>query len=204
MRRSVFVLTILLAGTTAAAAQTVSRSYSYFSIGGRTLEEIDSELSKRGPQVQSTGQRHPGATRMKFSTKLTHASTDRWCAVDKVSVSVTARIILPRWVQRRRADGDTRLIWDTLSADIKRHEEFHVQIAKRHARELEQRLRRIDRRRDCAALKEKVDRVTAYVMQKHDEAQERFDRVEGKTFEDRMMRLLTYRLQQMEKRRRSK
>ena len=113
MRRSVYALTILLAGTVAVAAQTVSRSYSYFSIGGRTLEEIDRELSKRGPQVQSTGQRHPGATRMKFSTKLTHASTDRWCAIDKVSVSVAARIILPRWVQRRRADGDTRLIWDT-------------------------------------------------------------------------------------------
>mgnify|MGYP003700697785 FL=1 len=40
-------------------------------------------------------------------------------------------------------------------------------------------------------------------MQKHDQAQERFDRVEGKTFEDRMMRLLTYRLQRMEKRRQS-
>ncbi|QDZ01920.1 DUF922 domain-containing protein [Nitratireductor mangrovi] len=199
MRRSILVFVGVLAGLSASSAQTVSRSYSYFSIGGSTLEEIDKELAKRGPQVKSTGRRHPGATQMKFSTRLTYASNDRWCRVDKVNVTVNARIILPRWNQRRRADGDTRIVWDTLSADIKRHEEFHVQIAKRHARELEQRIGKLDRRGTCEDLKERIDRVTAYVMDKHDEAQARFDRVEGISFEDRMMRLLTYRLERIEK-----
>lgn len=199
MRRSILVFVGVLAGLSASSAQTVSRSYSYFSIGGSTLEEIDKELAKRGPQVKSTGRRHPGATQMKFSTRLTYASNDRWCKVDKVNVTVNARIILPRWNQRRRADGDTRIVWDTLSADIKRHEEFHVQIAKRHARELEQRIGKLDRRGTCDDLKERIDRVTAYVMDKHDEAQARFDRVEGISFEDRMMRLLTYRLERIEK-----
>lgn len=199
MRRSILVFVGVLAGLSASSAQTVSRSYSYFSIGGSTLEEIDKELAKRGPQVKSTGRRHPGATQMKFSTRLTYASNDRWCKVDKVNVTVNARIILPRWNQRRRADGDTRIVWDTLSADIKRHEEFHVQIAKRHARELEQRIGRLDRRGTCEDLKGRIDRVTAYVMDKHDEEQARFDRVEGISFEDRMMRLLTYRLERIEK-----
>ena len=39
--------------------------------------------------------------------------------------------------QRAKAHSDTRAIWDTLSADIKRHEETHVKTAKNHAWELE-------------------------------------------------------------------
>ena len=61
MIRILFAAT--LAGMTAlpAAAANLSKTYSYFSIGGSTLEQLEMELSARGPQVKSTGQRHPGA-----------------------------------------------------------------------------------------------------------------------------------------------
>ena len=47
-----------------AQAASVSKTYSYFSVGGTTLEQLEAELSLRGPQVSSTGRRHPGATQM--------------------------------------------------------------------------------------------------------------------------------------------
>ncbi len=198
IRRTVlaFALFALVPGTV--TAQSVSRSYSYFSIGGSTIDEIDKELSRRGPQINGAGRRHPGATRMQFSTKLSFASTDRWCQIEDASVTLKADIILPRWRQRRRADDDTRLIWDTLSADIKRHEEFHVQIAKRHARELEQALKGIGRMRDCDRVRQQAARVNQRILEKHDRAQARFDRIESKNFEDRLLRLLTYRLERIE------
>lgn len=197
-RMILFTFLALVAGATAVAAQSVAKSYSYFSIGGRTLDEIDKELSARGPKVGGAGKRHPGATRMRFSSNVTYASSNRGCTIDKAVVSVDATIILPRWGQRKRADGDTRLIWDTLSADIKRHEESHVQIARRHARELEQALRGLGRRSDCEALKRDAAALSARVLAAHDRAQERFDRIEGINFENRMMRLLSYRLQREE------
>lgn len=197
-RMILFTFLALAAGSVAAGAQTVAKSYSYFSIGGRTLDEIDKELSARGPKLEGSGKRHPGATRMKFSTNVTYAKAASGCTVDKAVVSVEANIILPRWGQRQRADGDTRLIWDTLSADIKRHEEAHVQIARRHARELEQGLRALGRRSDCEALKREASALGARVLAAHDSAQARFDRIEGINFESRMMRLLSYRLQRDE------
>ena len=196
-RMTLFTFLSLSAAATAAQAQSISRTYSYFSIGGSTLEEIDKELSRRGPKVKSTGQRHPGATQMQFSTRYTFASTANWCRIDNAVVTVKAKIILPNWGQRRRADEDTRLIWDTLNADIRRHEESHVQIAKQHARELESELGRLGRRDDCEQIKAAAAKVSARILAEHDRAQDRFDRIETINFENRMSRLLRYRMERI-------
>ena len=96
-----------------AEAASLSKTYTYFSIGGRTLEEIEAELVKRGPQVNSTGIGHPGASEMEFTTRITYAGGSRGCEIVEASVKVQAKVILPRWRQRAKADGDTGLIWDT-------------------------------------------------------------------------------------------
>lgn len=177
-----------------AGAASVSKSYSYFSIGGVTLEEIETELNTRGPHVNSTGRRHPGATQMEFTTRLGYTTTDRGCSITKVQVTVDAKVILPRWRYRSTASGDTALVWDTLSADIKRHEESHILIAKNHARELETELKTISRQKDCETAAARVKDVTARVLARHDAAQDRFDRIEGINFESRLLRLLQYRI----------
>ena len=197
-RTLLFACTALVVMVGAGSAQTVSRSYSYFTIGGITLQEIDEELALRGPKVSSTGKRHPGATQMRFSTRYTFASTTDWCRIEKAQVSVEAKMILPQWRARGRSDPDTRLIWDTLSADIRRHEESHVQIAKSHARKLEDALEAIGRRSDCDAVKAAAGSISARILAEHDAAQDRFDRIESINFENRMLRLLAYRMQQIE------
>ncbi len=181
-----------------AAAASVAKTYSYFSVGGHTLEEIEAELSRRGPQISGSERRHPGATRMEFTTRITYGETGGRCRVADAKVTVKANVILPRWRQRARAERDVRLIWDTLSSDIKRHEESHIVIAKNHARELEQALKALPRAKACPTVAARVKDVTGRILAAHDEAQLRFDRIEGLGFEKRMMRLLEYRLQQIE------
>ncbi|TIO37860.1 MAG: DUF922 domain-containing protein, partial [Mesorhizobium sp.] len=88
-----------------------------------------------------------------------------------------------------------RLFWDTLSADIKRHEERHVEIAKNHARELEDALKATYPQRTCEAAKAQAAQISAAILAKHDRAQVQFDRVESVNFESRIIRLLRYRMQ---------
>lgn len=178
-------------------AASVVKSYSYFNIKGRTLEELESELNKRGPEMKNTGRRHPGATQMEFSTKVGYAEQDGRCNVAKANVTVRAKVILPRWRAPRRAEQDTRLIWNTLSADIKRHEESHVIIAKNYARELEDTLRGLGRFKTCETAQNRVKQVTDTILAKHDREQTRFDRIEGINFESRILRLLQYRMERM-------
>lgn len=197
MKRMTLFTFVAAIAATAVQAQSISRTYSYFSIGGRTVEEIDKELTTRGPKISSTGQRHAGATQMQFSTRYTFESSTGWCRIEDAIVTVKAKIILPRWGQRGRADENTRLIWDTLNADIRRHEESHVQIAKRHARQLERELERLGRRDDCEQMKAAAAQVNARILAEHDRAQDKFDRIETINFENRMMRLLSYRLERI-------
>ena len=79
----------------------------------------------------------------------------------------------------KNAEQDVRLIWDTLSADIKRHEESHVIIAKNHGREMEQALKGIGRQKNCQIAAAKAKAISARLLEKHDRAQLEFDRVEG-------------------------
>jgi predicted secreted Zn-dependent protease len=182
-----------------AGAASLSKTYSYFSVGGKTLGEIESELSKRGPNVKSAGGRHPGVTRVEFTTDITYAGGNGGCKVAKASVKVRAKIILPRWRQRAKADEVTRLYWDALSADIQRHEETHVMIAANHARDMEQALMGLGWQRNCDVAVARAVATTNRVLALNERAQNEFDRVEGTNFRRRITRLLRYRMERIEK-----
>ena len=185
---------ILLPGAGAATAETViHKSIRYFQIGGRTADDLDRELSRHGPLTDSTRSRHPGATRIKFGGELTYVEHEHRCAIGSARVTLSTQIILPRWKNRKKADKQLGLIWDTLSSDIKRHEERHAEIARQHAKALEQALNALRPLKTCAAMEEKVGVVTRAEIDAHDAAQMQFDRVEAINFEKRMIRLLQYR-----------
>lgn len=189
---------ISTAGLAYAAA--LNKTYSYFSIGGTTLDEIQAELSKRGPHVAATGMRHPGATRMEFSSQVGYQQTKSGCRVTGANVTVKAKVILPRWKRTGKADPDVSFIWSTLQSDIKRHEESHVVIAKNHARLLEDELKKIGNQKTCQIASEKAAKVSQKILAIHDREQQRFDRVESVNFESRLLRLLKYRAEQAAKR----
>lgn len=181
-----------------AQAASVSKTYSYFTITGKTLDEIEQQLMTRGPEVKSTGGRHPGATQMEFTSRIGYAPVKGGCAIVSAQVGVKAKIILPRWRQNGKTPQDVKLIWSTLSSDIKRHEESHVVIAKNHAHELEQALKTIGKQKTCEIAAAKAKATSDKILAAHDRAQEEFDRVEGINFESRILRLLRYRLERMD------
>lgn len=175
------------------SAETVSKSYSYFWVGGTTLDELENELNKRGPKLKSTGQRHPGATRMQFNTRLGYAEKQGHCSIVEAKVTVNANVILPRWRKRARADQDARLVWDALSIDIKRHENQHVRIARYYAQKLERSLMRVGRQKDCAMAAQKAKAISESVLAEHEKAQVKFDLVESERFDKRLLRLMRQR-----------
>lgn len=198
IKKTLLIIPALFCAIPLAQGASLSKSYSYFSIGGSTLDEIESQLAQRGPQLKNSGKRHPGATRMEFTTRLRYAEGENGsCEIVQANVSVKARVILPRWRRSKKAEQDVRLIWDTLSADIKRHEESHVIIAKNYAREMEDTLKALYRQKNCQIAAAKAKAITTRLLEKHDRAQIEFDRVEGKNFENRILRLLRYRLERI-------
>ena len=180
-------------GVGAASADTiVHKQVTYFSIGGTTAADLDREMMKRGPLLRS-GARHPGATRIRFSGTATFVSKNGECTIGGARVTLNTKITLPRWKNRSKASKQMATLWDTLSADIKRHEERHAEIARNHARGFEKQILRLSAAKSCDILKEQVNELSREAMSKHDEDQKRFDRIEAANFENRMIRLLKYR-----------
>lgn len=178
------------------AEPVISKSYSYFRIGGRTAEELDKELERRGPVTKTSGHRHPGATEIKFGGEVTYVERGGRCSVGGAKVTLRTHIILPRWSNGGKAEKDLRFIWGTLSSDIKRHEERHAEIARNYARMLERELLDLASRKSCDDVEAMVTETTRRVLAEHDQQQARFDRVEAKNFDARMTRLLQYRIDQ--------
>ncbi|UCI05503.1 DUF922 domain-containing Zn-dependent protease [Mesorhizobium sp. B1-1-8] len=198
MNRPLLCALMLMLTAMPAGAANLVKTYSYFSIGGRTLDDIEKQLSKNGPEVKSTGSRHPGATQMAFTTRISYAQTATSCRIADASVTLKVKVILPEWRRPRKSDANVRLFWDTLSADIKRHEERHVEIAKNHARMLEDALKASYPQKTCEAAKAKAAEISAAELAGHDQDQVRFDRVEAANFESRILRLMHYRMQRVE------
>lgn len=196
MKRILVALCLILPAGPSLAASVV-KSYSYYTLDAPTLDGIEAQLESRGPRVESSGHKHPGATRMRFITRTTYSQDGDRCRVSGTHTVLKVREILPRWRPRRRPEAAVRIIWDTLASDISRHEGQHVDIAKNYARDLEQSIRALGSAATCAEMSAKVKQVTARVLEEHDRAQLQFDRVENVNFEDRFQRLLDYRLKQM-------
>ncbi|MDN5927921.1 MAG: DUF922 domain-containing protein [Hyphomicrobiales bacterium] len=200
MKHLPLALFLALSASPAFAADMV-RSYSYYTLDATTLDGLSDQLESRGPKVESSGNKHPGATRMQFTTHTTYGRERNRCRVSKARTVLKVEVILPRWRPRGKPEADMRIIWDTLSSDIRRHEGLHSDIAKNYAGKLEQSIEALGAADSCEEMSAKVKKTTDRVLNEHDREQKRFDRVENINFEDRFQRLLAYRLQRMEDRR---
>lgn len=189
----VFSIGLSLCGP-AAAEVIASKSYSYFDIRGKTADELDRELSRRGPTASGSSARHPGATKIRFGGEATYIQDDGRCRIGNVKVTVHTQIILPRWGNRMGAGKELSMIWDALSSDIKRHEERHAEIARNQARSMERAIRALPPQRSCETMQELVSNESARGIEEHDQLQARFDRVEAVNFQKRMLRLLNNRI----------
>lgn len=193
LRSALPALLCLLAVTGGALSAELERKVAYFFVKGTNLAEIHADMERRGPQVGGQGPRHPGATRMEFTTGLAYRQAGGRCAISAAKVTLKVTIILPRLRQPERLDAATGKVWDALASDISRHEEEHVAIAYAYAQEMEKALGRLGRFRDCAATEAAARKTTDRILAAHDKAQARFDRNEAKGFERRIARLINAR-----------
>lgn len=193
LRFAVMALTLLCASAVAVSSTPlIKKTYSYFNISGLTGADLERELSKHGPILSETGIRHPGATKIKLGGSVDYRSSDGRCRVLDAKVTLETHLTLPRWTDRNRAARETVLVWDTLSSDIKRHEERHAEIARQYARKLEKTLEALHPERTCQLMEARVDATSKRVIEEHAADQQRFDRVEAASFERRMLRMLRF------------
>jgi predicted secreted Zn-dependent protease len=187
LRNRAVVAAVLVTSSmiSSAEAASVTKQYSYFDVSGQTTEDIDGDLEKHGPIVN--GVRTPGATRLEFKTTLGYREANGTCRIVSAKVNIHAELVLPRWRGARARDRYVRLMWETLSADIKRVLESRIPIAKKHAREMERSVMTLGTQKSCQTAQAKAKSIHAQILKRHDAEQDEFNQKQAKGAERRLL-----------------
>ncbi|RFC65379.1 DUF922 domain-containing protein [Fulvimarina endophytica] len=173
-----------------ATAGRISQSTEYFKVRGDSLAEIDRSLSQSGPILGGSGQRHPGATSVRFDGEVGYRRVPRGCEVAETDIHLELKTTLPRWVRRKTAEPHASIVWRTLADDIARHEKQHSEIAINYLKRLESVLRNLRPEPTCRQMEEKANRVMERYLAWHERAQREFDIVEGREIDMRLRKAL--------------
>lgn len=172
-RLTSLIAVLALGGCAAGPAVTTG----FYDIKASTASQIDREIRLKGPADGHA----IAATEIRFVPEvLTKAVDARGCRVGQARIRVSAKIILPRWQDRRSSEPGLNKAFDNLAAYAKIHEQVHVDIANLAARLMEDQMRAIAPQRTCESLENRVERVIRDVRSRHDKAQRAFDLAEKK------------------------
>ena len=169
-----------------ADAASLSKTYSYFSVGGKTLAEIEiGEVDRRSACEETrAADAIPALPRWNSPRASLIRRHGGWRASPKASVSVRAKIILPRWRQHAKADvADKGLI---LGHALGRHQAARgnpCDDRQEPCRDLELALPKHTTPAGFKVAAAKAKAVSDRILAQHERAQREFDRVEGINFE---------------------
>ncbi|WP_280109469.1 DUF922 domain-containing Zn-dependent protease [Liberibacter crescens] len=152
------------------------------------MKNLDEEIYKHS----TSGLKHPGIAQIDFDTQLFYKNRNHFCYPSEPVVTLTVRIILPYWKNKKYALPEIALIWDSFSFDIKRHEEHHAEIARIHAHQLYNSLKSLKKTNDCRLFQKNADKITRHHMNIHDKDQHQFDIIDGKNFSRRIRKILVH------------
>lgn len=155
--------------------------FKYFKVRGKTSLEIFRDFQKRSP-IKGVGNHQAtlGVASIKLTPEVEFEEKNGRCRVEKSKVTVDVIIHLPRWANYRRANKFAKLSWDSLFADIKKHELVHAKIAKDYGTRIQNKILSLGSRSSCASLQSVVSHRSQRLLNKHDRAQRKFDRREQK------------------------
>lgn len=178
----------MLALTTSAYAGTVqeNRKDSTYTVTGRDGHEILASMeawSKRakaqlGKEDGPAEETLAGLTRAKMRLDYVLRQSSGVCRITDARVGIGISVALPVWTPDPRASAATREFWRDFQHRVQVHEEHHVAIARRYARQLADSVERIQAS-SCSTAERMAKRQGEAIVAQLRKAQADFDKVDG-------------------------
>jgi predicted secreted Zn-dependent protease len=149
----------------------------YYDVSGASLDQLRAQMSARGTDGWA------GHTHTHVAYHFTTQPTSGGCRVDEVTVTLDARVRLPRWVDRDAAPAQAQGEWDRLMSRLVDHEGGHVRIGQSSADAVERAVRETTPASSCqdvaARAKGRADAVLALLPQQQADYDARTDHGRG-------------------------
>lgn len=147
----------------------------YYTVSGATAEEIQADLQRLGPKIES-GKRFHGLTTWELAWKYRNARDGRQCWVTSVTTYVTITTVLPKW-EPPSGPVNAALVakWDRYINALTRHEEGHQRYGIEAAHEIDRRIMKLPRYPNCDLLEQAVRKTGNEVLTQAKEKSTRYD-----------------------------
>lgn len=150
--------------------------YTYYTVAGKTAQDIYKAMLRRGPRVNGAKAYAATSATTTQDGKLRQSKT---CRIDNYQLNLAFVIKLPRIKNEKVLPASDRRQWRQFSAFLKTHEETHRSIWLGCAKDLERRVRSI-KAKTCSQADKKAaqlwDSIRASCSKKHNA----FDKAEQK------------------------
>lgn len=161
-------------GSPASADIEIKVKTEYYNVRGRSIDALDRSIYRNAPLLNGTD-RALGQARLRFNSDIKARETERGCAVDDPQVSLEVVMVLPRWTDEKRGSSDLRRLWSGFSGFVRRHEERHVEIAMKHAKQLQRVFTNVPTAPNCKLLRARLQSGAKRILTQHGRAQAKFD-----------------------------
>lgn len=96
----------------------------YYDVAGNSASKLRSAMDRDGP-LDPTGKRFDGRTTWQLTWNFRYGPNGDQCKIKRMSTSLDATIVLPRWVHDGRVSASLARKWDSYLAALRRHEDGH-------------------------------------------------------------------------------
>jgi predicted secreted Zn-dependent protease len=147
-----------------------------YDISGTTTHALNAGARASGPLSPASGMRVWGMCTWGIKWDYTRGGPEGKCALEKLSLVLSAIIDMPRWTNRDAAPEALKAGWDRFYAALRAHEDGHKDNGVRAANDLAQRLRALPPQKTCAELDQKISELGQRILAEYRMLDQSYDR----------------------------
>lgn len=160
----------------ALASPIVKVKTDYYSVSGKTAQEIRNDLNRKTP-IQENGVKYDGYTSWFVKWNFWWRESNRRCSITTVKTKVDIQYTLPKLEVAITLPQPLQQKWDNYMQALIAHEAGHKNIGVRAANEIEQKIKNMASRPTCKQLEVDANHLGYETIQKYNRLDREFDRL---------------------------
>ena len=170
-----FIIPMLLSSVLLYCEPRISINTNYYSLYSTSVSGLRKEMNKKGIKW-TDGKTYDGFTSWYVKWRYEYYTSDDYCSLTNVDVSVDVEYTLPRWSVKLLGNMDLRIKWIRYSDALKKHEDGHRDFGIGAARDIEEALLSIGSRPRCDTLGADANAIAYRILDDFRRKETEYDR----------------------------
>lgn len=150
----------------------------WFPIRGTSSAQMRASMLETAPYSSERQSKVWGQCRWWLEWDFKHQEAPSGCRIGAFTITLSARMKLPKWVDSAHGGAELRTRWETFEKRLRRHEDGHKDNGIKAANDLARRLRALPEYASCATLNSEIGKLGGRIVSEYGLLDKAFDRVD--------------------------